>query len=59
MSTIQAAEMKFLRSLLGLIRLDHPRNTTIRVKLKVEHILDEIQNYQKNWLKHVKRLEHS
>ena len=52
--------MKFLRSLLGQTRVDHQRNTTIREKRKkVEHIVDEIQSYQKNWLQHVKRMEHS
>jgi hypothetical protein len=51
--------MKFLRSLLGLTRLHHQRNTTIREKLKVEHIVDEIPSYQKNWLQYVKRMEHS
>jgi hypothetical protein len=51
--------MKFLRSLLGLTRLDHQRNTTVSGKLKVEHIVDEIQSYQKNWLQHVTRMEHS
>ena len=51
--------MKFLRSLLGLTNLDHQRNTTIRETLKVEHIVDEIQSYQKNWPQHVKRMEHS
>ena len=44
------AQMKFLRLLLGLTRLDHQRNTTNREKLKVEHIVDEIWSYQKNWL---------
>jgi cell fate (sporulation/competence/biofilm development) regulator YmcA (YheA/YmcA/DUF963 family) len=44
---------------LGLTRLDHQRNTTIREKLKVEHIVDEIESYQKNWLQHVEKMEHS
>jgi hypothetical protein len=35
------------------------RTSTIRKKLKVEHTVDEIQNYQKNWLQYVKRMEHS
>jgi hypothetical protein len=52
------AQMKFLRSLLGLTRFDHQRNTTVRKKLKVEHIVDETQNYEKNW-SHVKRMEHA
>jgi hypothetical protein len=51
--------MKFLRSLLGLTMLEHQRNTRIREKLKVEHKVDEIQSYQKNWLQRVKRTEHS
>jgi hypothetical protein len=56
---LEAAEMKFLRSLLGLPALDHQRNTTIREKLKVEHVVNGIQNYQKNWLQQVKRTVHS
>jgi hypothetical protein len=56
---LETAQVKFLRSLLGLTGLDHPRNTTIREKLKVEHIVDEIQSYQKNCLQHVKRMERS
>jgi hypothetical protein len=38
---LETAQMKFLRSLLGLTRLDHQRNTTIQEKLKVEHIVDD------------------
>jgi hypothetical protein len=30
-----------------------------REKLKAGHTVDEIQSYQKNWLQHVKRMEHS
>jgi hypothetical protein len=51
--------MKFLRSLLGLTRLDHQTNTRIREKVKVEHVVDEIQSYQRNRLQDVKRMEHS
>jgi hypothetical protein len=28
-------------------------------KTKADHIVDEIQNYQKTWLQHVKMMEHS
>ena len=45
---LETAEMKFLRSLLGLTRLEHQMNTTVREKLKAEHIADETQSYQKN-----------
>jgi hypothetical protein len=40
---LEEAQMKFLRSLLGLTWLDHQRNTTILEKLKVEHKVDEMQ----------------
>jgi hypothetical protein len=53
------AQIKFLRSILELIKLNHQRNTTIREKVKVEHIVDEIQSYQTNWLQQVKRMEHA
>jgi hypothetical protein len=43
---LETVQMKFLRSPLGLTRLNNQRNTTIREKLKVEHIVDEIQSYQ-------------
>jgi hypothetical protein len=46
-------------SFFGLKRLDHQSNTTIREELKVEHTVDEIQNYQKNWLQHVNKVEHA
>jgi hypothetical protein len=59
MSEIRNSTNKFLRSLLGLTRSDHQRNTTVREKLKVEHVVDEIQSYLNNWLQHVKRMEHS
>jgi hypothetical protein len=42
---LQTAQIKFLRSLLGLTRIDHQRNTKIRRKIKVEHVVDGIQSY--------------
>ena len=56
---LEIEQIKFLRALLGLTRLDHQRNTIIREKLKVEHIVDDIKSYKKNWLQHVKRMEHA
>jgi hypothetical protein len=47
------------RSLLGLTSSDHQRNTTVWEKLKVEQTVDGTQSYQKNWLQHVQRMEHS
>jgi hypothetical protein len=56
---LEASQMKFLRSLLRLTGSGDQRNTTIREKLNVKHMVDGIQSYQKNWLQHVQRMEHS
>jgi hypothetical protein len=59
MSTIKNSKIEISEITLGLTRLDHQRNTTIRGKLQAEHIVYGIQSYQKNWLQHVKRMEHA
>jgi hypothetical protein len=50
-------EMRFLRPLLGLTRLDRQRNTDIRNRLKVDNILEDIISYQKNWIDHLKQMD--
>jgi hypothetical protein len=45
---LEAAQMKFLRPMLGLTRLDHQRNEEIREKLKVKSIVLEIDEYRQN-----------
>jgi hypothetical protein len=42
---LEAAQMRFLRPLLGLTRLDRQRNSDIRNRLKVENILEDIISY--------------
>ena len=59
MSTIRNSTNEIYRSFLGMTMLDHQMNTTTRKKLKVEHIVDAIQSYHKNWLQRVKRTEHT
>jgi hypothetical protein len=44
----EAAQMRFLRPLLGFTRLDHQRNADIREKLQVLNIVEEIKKYQQN-----------
>jgi hypothetical protein len=44
---IEAAQMKFLRPLLGLTRLDKNGNTEIREQLNVINIVQVIEDYQK------------
>jgi hypothetical protein len=56
-SRLEAAQMKFLKPMLGLTRLDHQRNEVIREKLKVKSIVLEIDEYRQNWKSYVERME--
>jgi hypothetical protein len=42
----EAAQMKFLRHLLGITKLDNKNNQTIREKLGVQNTVKEIKQYQ-------------
>ena len=56
-SQIQAAEMKVLRLIKGVTRLDKLRSEDIRRELHVEDILMFIERGQMRWYGHVKRME--
>ena len=58
MSRIQAAEMKFLRSIKSCTILDKIRNEDIPRELKIFCIKDKIQEYREDWLDHVQRMPH-
>jgi len=49
--------MKFLRHLLGIIKLDKEKNQCIREKTVAQNIVQEIKQYQKKWLQHVQRMD--
>jgi hypothetical protein len=51
--------MRFLRPLLGLTRLDCQRNPEIRNSLKVDNIVEDIKQYQRRWVDHLKRMDRS
>ena len=53
---LEAAQMKFLRHLLGTTKLDKEKNQCIREKLGAQSIVKEIKQYQK-WLQHVHRMD--
>jgi len=55
---LEAAQMKFLRQLLGITKLDKEKNQRIRQKKNgiTEHNEGKKQ-YQKNWLQHVQRMD--
>jgi hypothetical protein len=43
---LEAAQIKFLRHLLGIIKLDRERNQSVRKKLGVQNIVSEMKHYQ-------------
>ena len=55
-SRIQAAEMRFIKSVTGVRRIDRIRNTAIRESLNVEPLLLKIEKTQLRWFGHVLRM---
>ena len=56
-SQLQAAEMRVLRLIKGVTRLDRFRNEDIRRELEIESLQDFIERGQLRWYGHVKRME--
>ena len=54
---LAAAQMKFLRHLLGITKLYKEKNQCVRQKTGVQNIVKEIKQYQKKWLQHVQRMD--
>ena len=52
----EAAQMKILRHLLGMTKLDK-ENQCIREKTGAQSIVKEIKQYQKKWPQHVQRMD--
>ena len=54
---LEAAQMKILRHLLGITKLDKEKNQCIRQKNGAQNIVKEIKQYQEKWLLHVQRMD--
>ena len=54
---LEAAQIKFLRHLLGTTKLDKEKNQSIREKMGAHNIVKEIKQYQKKWLQHVQMMD--
>uniref|UniRef100_A0A146KQ35 RNA-directed DNA polymerase from mobile element jockey n=1 Tax=Lygus hesperus TaxID=30085 RepID=A0A146KQ35_LYGHE len=55
-SRIQAAEMRYLRRVVGATRRDRIRNTTIRSSLNLEPLSGRVRRHQLSWFGHVQRM---
>lgn len=55
-SSIQATEMKYLRRVMGITRMDRVRNQDIQDELKVDSVLKEIEKNQLKWFGHLCRM---
>ena len=54
---LEAAQMKFLRHLLRITKLDKGKNQCIRQKTEAQNIVKEIKQYQEKWLQQVQRMD--
>jgi hypothetical protein len=56
---IQAAEMKYLRTVKGCTGLDQIRNEDIRNELGISPLSEKITEYRNKWKAHLQRMEHN
>jgi hypothetical protein len=56
---IQAAEMRLLRSTMGVTRQDRLTTEAIRKTLNVNSLNDTVSKYRHNWFNHIRRMDHS
>jgi hypothetical protein len=59
MTCLEAAEMRFLRSVTGYTRLDKIRNEDIRQELQISGIQDVRLKYKQNWINHLERTDNT
>jgi len=59
MTGLEAAEMRFLRSVTGYTRLDKIRSEDIRQKLEISGIQDVRLKYKQNWINHLERTDNT
>jgi len=59
MTRLEAAEMRFLRSVTGYRRLDKIRSEIIRKELEIPGIPDVRTKHKQNWISHHERTGNS
>jgi len=59
MTGLEAAEMRFVRSVTGYTRLDKIRSEVIRKELEISAIQDVRLKYKQNWISHLERTDNT
>jgi len=59
MTGLETAEMRFLRSVTGYIRLDKIRSEVIRKELEISGIQDVRLKYKQNWINQLERMDNT
>ena len=59
MTRLEAAEMRFLRSVKGYTRLDRIRSEVVRKELEISGIQDVRSKHKQNWINHLERMENT
>jgi len=54
---LEAAQMKFLRHLLGITKLDKEMNQCFGQQTGAQNTVKEIKQYQKKWVQHVQMMD--
>jgi uncharacterized Fe-S cluster-containing protein len=59
MTRLEAAEMRFLRSVKGYTRLDEIRSEVIKKELEISGIQDVRSKRRQNWINHLERMDNT
>ena len=59
MTRLEAAEMRFLRSVKGYTRLDKIRREVMRRELEISGIQDVRSEHKQNWINHLERIDNT
>ena len=59
MTRLEAAEMRFLRSVTGYTRLHKIRSEVVRKELEISGIQDVRLKYKQNWINHLERMDNT
>ena len=57
MTRLEAAEMRFLRSVKGYLKLEKIRSEVIRKELEISGIQTARAKYKQNWINHLERMD--